>query len=145
MTGFGVQPLGTSPFGVGTPASAVEPPNGPSGSRYIDPITRDYSVDPTTRQFKQMPGTRQRVLLAVLTQRDSSGIPGFGTSMPPRMGDDFESRIRSEINRALRHMTELEKSLLLTDIKVERGVGGRARITISFRDLVDGTNDSLRI
>src|SRR5690348_11993238 len=145
MAGFGVAPLGTSPFGVGTPASAVEPPDGPAGSRFINPTTRDYEVDETTGQFKQMPATRQRVLLAVLTLRDSSGIPGFGTRLPPRMGDDFENRTRNEINRALRHMVEVEKVLLVTDIKIERGMGGRARITISFRDLVAGETDSVAV
>jgi hypothetical protein len=92
-----------------------------------------------------MPGTRQRVLLAVLTLRDSSGIPGFGVRMPPRMGDAFESQVRNEINRALRHMVEVEKSLLVLGIQVERGMGGRARITISFRDLVAGETDSVSV
>jgi len=145
VSGFGAQPLGTSPFGVGTPASAVEPPNGPSGSRYINPQTGDYEVDPTTRQFKQMPPTRQRVLLAVLTRRDSSALPGFGVRLPPRMDENFEQRVRNSINQALRHMTEVEKSLLVKDIKIERGLGGRARITISFRDLVNGTQDSVTV
>jgi hypothetical protein len=145
MAGFGAQPLGTSPFGVGTPASAVEPPDGPSGSRFINPVTLDYEVDGTTRQFKQMPPTRQRVFVAVMTRFNSSAIPGFGTRLPARMGDAFESQVRNEINRALRHMVEVEKSLLVLGIKVERGMGGRARITISFRDLVAGETDSVSV
>lgn len=137
--------MGTSPFGVGTPASATEPPSGPAGSRYLNPVTRDYEVDATTGQFKQMPGTRQRVLLTVLTVRDSSGVRGFGVRMPPRMGDSFERQVENEIRRALRYMTDVEKILLINEIKVERGLGGRARITIAFRDLLTGDQFRERI
>lgn len=137
--------MGTSPFGVGTPASATEPPSGPAGSRYLNPVTRDYEVDSTTGQFKQMPGTRQRVVITVLTVRDSSGVRGFGVRLPGRMGDAFERQVENEIRRSLRYMTEVEKSLLITEIKVERGLGGRARITISFTDLVTGDQDRVRV
>lgn len=137
--------MGSSPFGVGTPASATVPPSGPAGSRFLDPVTRDYAVDSTTGQFKQMPGTRQRVLLTCLTVRDSSGVRGFGVKLPGRMGDTFERQVENEIRRALRYMTEVEKSLLITEIKVERGMGGRARITIAFKDLVTGDQDRVRV
>ncbi len=137
--------MGTSPFGVGTPASATEPPSGPAGSRYLNPVTRDYEVDSSTGQFKQMPGTRQRVLLTVLTVRDSSGVRGFGVKLPPRMGETFERQVENELRRALRTMTEVEKSLLINGITVERGLGGRARITIAFTDLVTGDQDRVRV
>lgn len=145
MAGFGTAPAGTSPFGIGTPTTATVPPDGPVGSRYINPTTGDYEVDSTTGQFKQMPGVRQRVLLAVLTRRDSSGIPGFGTRMPARMGDDFEAACDAEIRSALRQMVEIEKVIRIDGIKVERGAAGRARITISYTDLVNGTRDRVNV
>lgn len=144
MAGFGSAPGGTSPFGLGTPAAAVVPPNGPSGSRYIDPIVRDYAVDPVTGHFKQMPGTRQRVLLALMTIRNSSGIPGFGVRMPTRMGDAFENQAKQAVRQALRHMSEIEKSIRIDDIVVERGLGGRARVTVVFTDLVTGDQYRVR-
>jgi hypothetical protein len=131
-------PMGTSPFGLGTPAAAAVPPDGPAGSRYLNPITRDYEVDSSTGQFKQMPGTRQRVLIALLTVRNSSGIPGFGVRAPVRMGDSFEAEMQNAVRQALRHMSEIEKSIRIDDIKVERGLGGRSRTTVSFTDLVTG-------
>ncbi len=145
MAGFGTAPGGSSPFGIATPAAAVAPPDGPAGSRFINPISRDYEVDDTTGHFKQMPGTRQRVLLAVMTIRDSSGLPGFGVRMPTRMGDAFERQGENAVRQALFHMTDVEKSLLINSIKVERGLGGRARITISFTDLVTGDQDRVRV
>jgi len=121
------------------------PPDGPAGSRYLNPITRDYEVDETTGHFKQMPGTRQRVLLAVMTIRDSSGLPGFGVRMPKRMGDAFERQAENAVRQALRHMTDVEKCLLINSITVERGMGGRARVTIAFTDLVTGDQDRVRV
>jgi hypothetical protein len=85
------------------------------------------------------------VLLAVTTRRNSSGIPNFGKRNPPRMGDAFETQEQNEVRLALHHMTDVEKSLLILDIKVERGLGGRARTTISFKDLVTGDQDKVRV
>lgn len=144
MAGFGSMPAGSSPFGLGTPAAAVEPPDGPSGSRYLNPITRDYEVDATTGHFKQMPGTRQRVLIALLTLRNSSGLAGFGVRMPTRMGDAFETQSKQAVRQALQHMTEVEKSMRIDDIVVERGIGGRSRVTVVFTDLVTGDQDRVR-
>lgn len=145
MAGFGAQPMGTSPFGVGTPTSATEPPDGPAGSRYLNPVTRDYEIDDTTRQFKQMPPTRQRVLLAVMTDLGSSALPRFGVKRPPRMGETFEREQANAVRRALRHMTDVEKVLSIDSIKVERGLGGRARTTIAYTDLLADTADRLTV
>ena len=136
--------MGSTPFGVGTPTAANEPPEGAAGSRYLNPVTRDYEVDPTTGQFAQMPGTRQRVVIAVLTVRNSSGIPGFGLRAPTHMGETFDAQMKNAVRQALRTMTDVEKSLFINDIIVERGLGGRARVTIKFTDLVTGDRDEVR-
>jgi hypothetical protein len=145
MAGAGIAPAGMTPFGVGTPATGAEPPSGPAGSRYINPVTRDYQVDPTTGQFAQMPPVRQRVLLAVLTARNSSAVPGFGTRLPPNMDESFESAVRAEITRALNQLTQVERVCRLDAVLVKRGRLGRAQITIVFVDLTTGTRDQLTV
>ena len=102
-------------------------------------------IDAATNQFAQMPGTRQRVLLAVMTELESSGMAGFGIKRPPRMGPTFEAEMRAAVQSALRHMTQVERSLRLDAVLVERGRGGRARTTILYKDLVTGSTDSVAI
>lgn len=141
MAGFGDAPAGIFPAGLGTVGDPAEKPTGTPGARFINPVTRDYERDETTGQFKQMPSTRQRVMLAVATEFDSSGVRGFGVRMPRKMGITFEADARSAISSALRHMTEVEKSIRLNRVLVERGEFGRARFTIDYTDLVTGERD----
>lgn len=136
---------GLGPFGLGTPADSTERPTGKAGSRFLNPQTRDYEIDPAGGQYKQMPGTRQRVLIAVTTALNSSGQRGLGIKPPGRMSETFEAEQRAAVAEALRPMTEVEKSVRLDGVIVERGSGGRARTTIIFKDLVNGNTDSVRI
>lgn len=145
MAGFGTSAMGVAPFGVGTPAIPPPAPTGSAGSRFIDPLKRDYSVDAATGQFKQMPGTRQRVMLAVLTELESSGIRGFGIKPPTRMGTTFEAEMRGAVRTALRQMIEVEKCLRLDGVIVERGASGRASTTILYKDLITGESAGVRI
>lgn len=131
-------PAGLGPFGLGTPPDPGESPTGTAGSRFINPATRDYEVDAATSQFKQMPTVRQRVMLAIATELDSSGVAGFGKKRPRKMGSSFESEERALVSAALRQMIEVEKVVRLDGVTVERGSLGRARTTISFTDLTTG-------
>ncbi len=145
MTGFGLMRGGLTPFGLGTPSTGAATPTGAAGSRYLDPITRDYGVDSATGQFKQMPGVRQRVEITVLTtKRSSTGQPLFGVELPARMDEHFEADSRASIAAALRQLIEIEKVMRLdAPIKVEKGNGGRARFTISFTDLTTGQSQTI--
>lgn len=140
MAGFGSMAMGTGPFGLGTPATGEDPPDGPAGSRYIDPTTRDYAQDPDTKQLKQMPAARQRVLLALMTLvGSSSALPTFGVKPPKKMGDTYESQMKNAVRLALRHLTDVEQVIRVDSIVVERGLGGRSRTTVSFTDLLSDT------
>jgi hypothetical protein len=141
MTGFGTSAMGSAPFGIGTPADAPEALGLSAGSRYLNPATGDYEVDTTTQHFAQMPPTRQRVLLALLTRHNSSAVDGFGKRVSKRMGDSFEVEERAHVAEALHHMTEVEKVLRVNQVDVERGLGGRARVTVHYTDLVSGEAD----
>lgn len=146
MPGFGVYPSALSPFGLGTPIPATAPPTGEAGVRFIDPATGDYQQDPVTRQLAQMPTTRQRVLLAVMTLRNSMSVNReFGIRLPRKMGTFFESEVTQAVRAALQHLTDTEAVIRIDSILVERGAASRARITVSFTDLTTGNPDKVAI
>ncbi|HEX5076136.1 MAG TPA: hypothetical protein VFW03_23185 [Gemmatimonadaceae bacterium] len=132
--------VGSTPFGMGTPAVGEDVPTGPAGSRYLDPLARDYVVDPSSGQYQQMPSVRQRVLITVITMLGSSSSqPLFGVQLPQRMDERFEADARGRIRAALSQLIDIEQVMVLDgQIKVERGLGGRARFTIPFFDLTTG-------
>lgn len=143
MAGFGTLGFGSGPLGLGTPITAEAPPDGPAGCKFINPATGDFEQDADTHQLKQMPAARQAVLLALRTlQGSSSAIPGFGVRMPRKMGDTFEAEAKSAITTALAHLTGSGR-IRLDGVKVEKGLGGRARFTISFTDTSTGVKDSV--
>lgn len=146
MSGFGTISFGTGPYGLGTPVSASVPPEGAAGIRYINPATRDYEQDPDTRQLKQMPRARQQVLLALTTLRGSaSTLPEFGVRLPRKMGDRFEAETLTAVKTALRHLTDTQKVIRLDRVQVEKGRGGRARITVVYTDTSTGRDDRVTI
>lgn len=146
MPGFGLMPFGTGPMGLGTPVTASLPPNGPAGSRYINPATKDYERNPSTRQLKQMPKVRQQVLLALTTILGSaSTLDGFGIRLPRKQGDRFQSQMENSVRAALRHLTSVERVIQIESIKVESGRGGRARITVSWSELATNQRDRLTV
>jgi hypothetical protein len=146
MPGFGVYPSALSPFGLGTPIPAAAPATGEAGCRYINPATGDYEQDPITKQLAQMPGTRQRVLLAVMTLRESASVNReFGIRLPRKMGTFFDSEMKQSARQALRHLTDTEQAIRIDSIVVERGIGGRARTTVSFTDLTTGKPDKVAV
>jgi len=136
VAGFGSIGVGTGAFGLGAPVSGEAPPNGPAGSRWINPATRDFEVDSTTKQLAQMPPVRQRVLLALITLVGSSSVlPTFGIRLPRKMGDRFEAQCRVAVTAALRQLTEVEQLIEIQRIDVVKGSGGRSLITVSYRNL----------
>lgn len=146
MPGYGVYPSAISPFGLGTPIPATAPPTGEAGVRYLNPATGDYEQDPVTKQLAQMPSTRQRVLLAVMTLRNSMSVNrDFGVRMPRKMGTFFESEATQAVRAALRHLTETEQVIRIDAIEVTRGAASRARIVISFTDLTTDRPDKVAV
>lgn len=142
--GFGLMQFGLGPFGLETPDDPPDPVTGTAGSRFINPTTGDYEVDSVTGQLKQMPRTRQRVLLALITlRRTASTAPGFGSKLPRKMGTAFEMESRQAVLYALKHLIEVEKVIRIESLVIERGLGSRARITISYTDLETNEPDQV--
>lgn len=143
MSGFGLFPFGTGPFGFGSIAEAAIVPEPVAGSRFIDPVTRDYVFDSATGHLGQMPPLRQRVLLTLMTQLGSSAVPGFGVRLPPKIDRTFVSSSTAMVRSALRQLTDVERIMRIDDITVDTG-GSRAAITVSYTDLTTGERDSVR-
>jgi hypothetical protein len=139
-------PLGSTPFGCGTPLPAGPPPTGYSGlCRFIDGFTGDYAIDPVTGHLAAMPVVRQRVLLALLTVRGSSSVlPTMGMRRPSKIGSDTAWAMAAEARVALSHMTDVERVLRVDNLTVEQVEGsGRVRIICEYTDLTTGQPDKV--
>lgn len=135
--GAGTAPAGTSPAGIGTQALAAAAPGPAAGSRYINPLTRDYEIAAVTGQQAQMPPARQKVLIALTTlQGSSTAVPRLGINSPRKMGTGFAQAMQASVRAALAHLTRAEDPVIkLQRIDVKIPQGGRAIITVSYIDL----------
>jgi hypothetical protein len=142
--GFGMMSAGTAPAGLGTPATVAVSPAVSAGSRYINPVTRDYQIAYDTGQQAQMPPARQRVLLALTTLKGSStAAPLFGLEAPRKMGNRFVASMQGAVRAALAHLTLADSPVIkIQRIDVRVPQGGRAITTVSYVDLSTGANDS---
>lgn len=142
--GAGTMPAGTMPAGGATEATVAASPRASAGSRYLNPITRDYEIASDTGQQAQMPPARQRVLLALMTIKGSSTAdPRFGITAPRKMGDQFVQSMQAAVRAALAHLTRNDAPVIKLqriDVKIPRG--GRAIITVSYIDLSTMQADS---
>lgn len=141
-TGFGTSAVGLSPFGVGTPATASEPPDPARGAAFIDPRTRDYVVG-ADGELERMPPTRQRVLLALLHLRDSSSIDPDGTALPRQINRFYRRRSEIEIRRRLAPLVR-DGSLRIDGIDVELSGFGGATHLVRYTDLLTGEDEEVR-
>lgn len=141
--GAGVMPFGTGPAGGATVATAAASPDVSAGSRYLDPITKDYQIASTTAQQAQMPPTRQRVLLALTTLKGSATASrNFGLQAPRKMGTRFDQEMKAATRAALRHLTnENQPVIVIQRIDVHVPRGGRAVVTVSYLDVSTGQPD----
>lgn len=130
-------PIGSTPFGMGTPAAAPLPPTqGPALSRYLDPGSGDFFIDETVGQFASMPSLRQRVLLIMNTELGSStAIPTLGIPRPRKIDQTYINTTRAAIRRAFVQLTDIERVMQIQDIKVEKQAVGRIQVTLVYRDL----------
>lgn len=141
--GAGLFGAGVGPGGIYVPASVADSPTPSAGSRFINPISRDYELNSETGQEAQMPPTRQRVLLALMTKRGSSTArPDFGLRVPDKIRTTFEAEMRINVRAALSHLTREDAPVIVIDgIDVQVPRPGRALITVSYTDVLNGVSD----
>jgi hypothetical protein len=147
MSGFGSQPFGGTPYGIGQPAD-VDPNGGTvlkdayanksHGSRRIDPVTKDYVLNEFGR-IVGMDNVQQQVLLAVSMDRGSSSVRDLGNELKKidRITDNFEHRVDSVIRSALSALVD-SKQIEVQSITTTRLGNGRAFIKVAWRDLTTG-------
>ena len=127
MPGFGSQPYGSSPYGIGTPAVATGPTGkifldvktgAQTGSRRIDPATKDYAFDESGR-ISGMPDTHQLVTLALSTIRTSASQRNLGHRLDTVkvVTGNIENEIRLLVADALSELVA-NKRISLNDVKV---------------------------
>lgn len=153
MSGFGSQAGGSTPYGIGTPATAPAPggavlhnpaANASTGSRRIDPKTRDYVI--ANGRILGMNDTQQLVLMAVLTVRGSSAMPALGHRLGDieTMGDDFDRAVRAAYEEALADLVA-RRLIEVVGIEIRRLHPGSAHIRIRWRDIESFEEHKLEI
>ena len=130
-------PIGSTPFGFGTPVAAPLPPTqGPALSRYIDPGSGEFYIDPFVGQFGAMPSVRQRVLLVLNTEFGSStALPELGIQRPKKIDENFNTAMKAAVQKAFYTLTDIERVMQIQDILINKQSSGRVAITVVYRDL----------
>lgn len=136
---LGTAPLGSTPFGLGTTASAQVPPSRRILAPYIDPMTGQCAVG-TDGELEPMPINRQRVLLTVKTRLGSCVILNFGVKLPDKISRSYQDDIRIVVENALDYMVR-DGSIALDRIDVEQTGIGRVQITVNYTDRQTGGED----
>jgi hypothetical protein len=145
--GLGTSPLGTGPYGYGTPPVAPSPDGplfadatlGTTGTgRFIDPVTRQYVFDANGRIAGQ--GTvPQKVFLAYATVKGSSISATLGEdySEVQTIGDDFIKIMTAKAIEPVQALIDA-KLLAIDSVSVERSGTSAAIIRVNWKDLTTG-------
>lgn len=151
MAGFGIAPLGTAPYGLGTPATSstnggVLLPNDlgeTQGSRYINPRTRRYEYDEHGRARGQH-NIQHLVQMAFLTIRGTSAMTDLGDYAPDGViGQNFVSRRKEGITQALSRLT---RDKLIAIVSIDVDTRNRPVFTIvRWRDLTTEIEQEITI
>ena len=147
MSGFGSQPFGSSPYGIGTPSTAPEQggkilrdlfTGETQGSRRIDPLTKDYVLDDFGR-IVGMVDVQQLVLLAVSTDKGSSAVRQLGQDLKKidRIGTNTVRRIDVTLRAAVQHLVDRDL-IEVVDTKVTVVRPGVVLANLRWRDLNTG-------
>lgn len=146
MVGLGGTPIGSSPFGMGTPIAAAAPPEQAlQAARYIDPVTRDY-VAGDDGEYLAMPSVRQRALIALgTTLGSSSALLEAGLKLPDRIDQRYPQTSEQSIRAALDFMVRAGE-MHIDGVRVEdSGAIGRSQHLIDYVDLTTGNTGTLTL
>lgn len=150
MSGFGSQPFGSSPYGIGTPATAPEQGGAllrdtatgqTQGSRKIDPFTRDYVLDENGRLLG-VGNIKQLVQLAVSTTRGTAAMRRLGQTLREidRVSPNFQRRVDHALREAVQHLVNDDLiEVVGTEVEILRP--GVAFARLRWRDLETNTED----
>lgn len=136
-TSFGTSPLGMTPFGFSTASEGPAPPNRRLLAPFLDPASKRFSVN-DDGELNAMPVNRQRVLVTCLTTVGSSTtLPGFGISLPQKLGDSFDEDAKAAVRAGLQYMVD-DGSITVDRVTVTRRPNGQPEVNIEYTDLQRG-------
>lgn len=149
MSGFGSQPFGSSPYGIGTPAVAEaaggkllrDSVSGKStGSLLIQ--DGDYVFDENGRLLG-MDDVKQLVYLAVKTTKGSSAMRELGQTIRKidRITSNIEYRVEATLRAAVKHLIDKELVEIIS-VKVEQIREGVVIARMAWRNLLTGKADA---
>lgn len=143
MAGFGTAPIGSTPFGFGTPVAATPPPSVvPEAANYVNFRTRDYEVD-GENELRRMPISRHRVLMLLSTRLGSAAhLPTIGLRLPSKIGQSFQQEVDQAVRDAL---APIGADIRIDGVTAVTTIVGRAEITVSFTDLTTGNSETVTI
>jgi hypothetical protein len=151
--GLGRSPLGTGPYGYGTPdpapatgGEALTGDNGRRfGSRRIDPVTGQYVYDEWGRAVGA-PDMHQMVYLAAKTT--------LGNAVDPTLGNDVQSikditdnhaqQVEAKLRAALEHLTS-DGRIAIVGVETRRTGETRTATVLRWRDLTTGSEHDMRV
>lgn len=146
--GLGVSPLGSGPYGVGTPATAPTPGGavnrGPFGLQYgsplisEDPATRgQYVYDEFGRRVGQ-PDGEHMVTLAMRTKRGSCCVQSLGQRFDEvrKITDSFENEQKAYTQEAFAGLVS-RKVVEIVSVKADGRNGMPSKTKIALRDLTN--------
>jgi hypothetical protein len=155
--GAGSQPAGSSPAGIGSPATTTsqanpvifpDPRTGLSQTgRAINPVTKDYyfTADGRSQGFATTP---QRMQLALTTIYGSSAIAGFGQQFTGvrEKGPNYQRQLITYVQNAVAHLVK-EKAIVLNqaDVYDLPNRPGLAYLVIQWTDLTTGIAVTTRV
>lgn len=146
MAGLGATPIGSTPFGAGTPNEAIAPPEAPlQGARFLNPDTKDHEVG-EDGEYLAMPTVRQRMVIALATTLGSSAaLLEHGIRLPTRIDERYPQKSSQSIRRALAFMVDAEEVRIDSITLVDSRVTGRSEHVIAYTDLTTGNTGTLTI
>lgn len=146
MAGLGGSPIGSTPFGAGTPVEAAAPPEAPlQDARFLNVDTKDYEAG-VDGEYKAMPSVRQRMLIALGTTLGSAAaLQEAGIKLPSRIDERFPQRSEQAIRRAVSFMVQAGEVRIDSVRLVDSGVIGRSEHVVSYTDLTTGNSDTLAV
>lgn len=140
MAGLGSAPLGSSPLGLGTPASATSPAQPATDEALlIDARTRRYVVG-ADGNLVRTTRAGQLVYLALFTEFGSSAQADLGLFPDPRViTDDIVTQMQDRVNRALKPLvTQGLIEILSVIVTRSKRVTTRMERRVVWRDLSTG-------
>jgi hypothetical protein len=147
--GLGAAPLGVTPMGFGAPATATSLCNNilednysvKKDARYIDPLTKDYKID-VNGVTEGMSSVAQQVYLALVSYRNSTSVPGLGSSLSDIKTynkNTITSLVTDKVKQALKTLID-SKTISLGSVSVLQFPNKVAlQVTVSWTDLSTNT------